>query len=109
VDMFAQTFSVAGEKQENLADEETLVLLKRFSRNPEIKKARAEFERAQEVEERFHKDFEGQDFTGGARPLSPRLSSPYFAVSIPTVGTPVGDSRVQRCPLPVLHTACEVF
>jgi hypothetical protein len=44
VDMFAQTFSVAGEKQEKAADKETL-------------------ERAQKVEERFHKDFDGIDFT----------------------------------------------
>jgi hypothetical protein len=46
-----------------VADEETLVLLKRFSRNPDVEKARAEFERAQEVEQRFVKDFEGVDFT----------------------------------------------
>jgi hypothetical protein len=30
VDMFAQTFSVAGEKQEKAADEATAILLKRF-------------------------------------------------------------------------------
>jgi hypothetical protein len=46
-----------------LADEETAVLLKRFSRNPDIQKAKTEFERAQKVEERFHKDFDGVDFT----------------------------------------------
>jgi hypothetical protein len=63
VDMFAQTFSVAGEKQEKAADEATEVLLKRFSRNPDIQKAKTEFERAQKVEERFHKDFDGVDFT----------------------------------------------
>ena len=57
VDMFAQTFSVAAEKQEKAADEATEVLLKRFEGNPDIEKARAEFERAQEVEERFHQDF----------------------------------------------------
>jgi hypothetical protein len=34
----------------------------RFS-NPGVEKARAEFERAQEVEERFHHDFDGVDFT----------------------------------------------
>jgi hypothetical protein len=38
-------------------------LLKRFLRNPQVEKARAEFEHAQKVEERFHKDFDGFDFT----------------------------------------------
>jgi hypothetical protein len=46
-----------------VADEETAVLLKRFLRNPEVEKARAEFEHAQKAEERFHKDFDGFDFT----------------------------------------------
>ena len=63
LDTFAAAFAVAGEKQEVIADQETLVLLKRFSRNPDIEKARMEFERAQKVEQRFHKDFEGLDFT----------------------------------------------
>jgi hypothetical protein len=63
VDMFAQTFSLAGEKQEQAADEETAVLLRRFPGNRDIEKARAEVERAQKVEERFRKDFDGQDFT----------------------------------------------
>ena len=55
-------FSVASEKQEQAADEQTLSLL-------ELKKAGAEFERAQEAKERFHKDFDGVDFTSGRRPL----------------------------------------
>ena len=63
LDTFAAAFAVAGEDQEQAADKETLVLLKRFSGNPEIEKAKAEFERAQKVEERFHKDFDGIDFT----------------------------------------------
>jgi hypothetical protein len=63
VDTFAAAFAVAGEDQEITADKETLVLLKRFSGNPVIEKAKAEFERAQKVEERFHKDFDGVDFT----------------------------------------------
>jgi hypothetical protein len=42
LDTFAAAFSVAGEDQEKVADEETLVLLKRFSRNPGIDKARLE-------------------------------------------------------------------
>jgi hypothetical protein len=63
VDMFAQTFSVAGEKQEKAADEATAILLKRFEGNPDVEKAKVDFDRAQEVEERFHYDFDGQDFT----------------------------------------------
>ena len=50
VDTFAAAFAVAGEDQEQIADKETLVLLKRFSGDPEIEKAKAEFERAQKVE-----------------------------------------------------------
>jgi hypothetical protein len=49
LDTMAEVFAVAGGKQEMAADQETLVLLKRFSRNPGIEKARAEFERAQKV------------------------------------------------------------
>jgi hypothetical protein len=60
---FAAAFAVAGEDQEKVADEETLVLLKRFSGNPDVEKAKVEFERAQKVEEKFHKDFDGVDFT----------------------------------------------
>ena len=63
LDTFAAAFAVAGERQEQAADEETMFLLKRFPGNPDIEKARAEFERAQEVEQRFVKDFEGVDFT----------------------------------------------
>jgi len=63
LDTFAAAFAVAGEDQEKVADEETLVLLKRFSQNPAVAKARVEFERAQKVEERFHKDFDGVDFS----------------------------------------------
>jgi hypothetical protein len=46
-----------------VADQKTMILLKRFSGNPEVEKARAEFESAQKVEESFHKDFDGQEFT----------------------------------------------
>ena len=63
LDTFAAAFAVAGEDQEKAADEETLVLLKRFFRNPEVEKARAEFDRAQKVEDQFHHDFDGVDFT----------------------------------------------
>jgi len=63
LDTFAAAFAVAGEDQEKVADEETAVLLKRFSGNPDVEKAGVEFERAQRVEERFHKDFDEVDFT----------------------------------------------
>jgi hypothetical protein len=63
LDQFAMSFSVAGEKQEQAADEQTLFLLKQLSFDPDIEKARAEFERAQKVEEQFHHDFDGVDFT----------------------------------------------
>jgi hypothetical protein len=63
LDKFPAAFSAVGEKQEKAADEETLVLLQRFSGNPGVEKARAEFERAQEVEERFLDDFDGVDFS----------------------------------------------
>jgi hypothetical protein len=63
LDKFPAAFSAAGEKLEKAADEETLVLLQRFSGNPDVQKAKAEFERAQEVEERFLRDFDGVDFT----------------------------------------------
>jgi hypothetical protein len=63
LDKFPATFTVAGEKQEKTADEETLALLQRFSGKPGIEKAKADFGRAQEVEERFHHDFDGVDFT----------------------------------------------
>ena len=36
LDKFAAAFAVAGENQEMVADQKTLVLLKRFSRNPYI-------------------------------------------------------------------------
>jgi len=61
--MFAQTFAVAAEKQKKAADEATAILLKRFEGNPDVQKAKVDFDRAQEVEERFHKDFDGADFT----------------------------------------------
>jgi hypothetical protein len=63
LDKFPTASSVAGERQEKAADEETSILLQRFSGNPDVEKARAEFGRAQEVEERFHHDFDGVDFT----------------------------------------------
>jgi hypothetical protein len=64
LDTFAAAFAVAGEDQAKAADEETLVLIKRFPSNPDVEKAWAEFERAQKLEEQFHKDFDRVDITG---------------------------------------------
>jgi hypothetical protein len=63
LDTFAAAFAVAGEKQEMVADQGTLALLKRFSHDPGVAKAMAEFEQAQRAEGTFHKDFDGLDFT----------------------------------------------
>lgn len=63
LDTFAAALAVAGEKQEMVVDQETLALLKRFSRDPGVTKERVEFEHAQRAEETFHKDFDGLDLT----------------------------------------------
>jgi hypothetical protein len=63
-------FSVAGHKQQKVADEKTVTSLKRLSGNADVEKAKAEFERAQKVEETFHKDFDGVDFTIYSRTTS---------------------------------------
>jgi hypothetical protein len=68
LDTFAAAFAVPGEDQEKVAAQKTAILLKRFSHNPDVEKARAEFERAQKAEEKFHKDFDGVDFTGNQLP-----------------------------------------
>jgi hypothetical protein len=72
LDKFPAAFSVAGKKQEKAADEEPSILLQRFSGDPEVQKAAAEFDNAQKLEEAFLKDFEGQDFTNRRLPVSPR-------------------------------------
>ena len=63
VDQFAQAFSVAGEKQEKVADEATAGLLTKLPFNSDLEKAKAAFNQAQSVEERFNHDFAGVDFT----------------------------------------------
>ena len=63
VDKFRDAFRVSGEIQEIAADKETAALLERFSGDPEVQKAAAEFDHAQKLEETFLKDFEGRDFT----------------------------------------------
>jgi hypothetical protein len=63
VDQFAQAFSVAGKKQESVADQATAALLTKLPFTSDIEKAKAAFAQAQSVEERFHHDFDGVDFT----------------------------------------------
>ena len=63
VDQFAQAFSVAGEKQESVADQATAALLTKLSFNSDLEKAKAAFSQALSVEEQFHHDFDGVDFT----------------------------------------------
>ena len=63
LDTFAAAFAIAGEEQEKLADEQTLALLKRYAHNSNIEKATVEFERAQETEQRFQKEFDGLEFS----------------------------------------------
>src|ERR1700740_1049267 len=71
LDTFAAAFAVASEEQKKTADQETLILLKRYTNNPAIERAMVEFERAQKAEENFYKDFHGLDFTN----LSPCLKA----------------------------------
>lgn len=59
LDSFAAAFAVADEDQEKKADNETAVLLKQYSGNPDVEKAKVEFRHAKAVEEKFHKDFDG--------------------------------------------------
>jgi hypothetical protein len=56
-------FVVAGEEQEKVADQKTLVLLQRFPNNPDIEKARVKCERAQKLEQSFHREFDVLQFT----------------------------------------------
>ena len=72
VDKFREAFQPAGEIREIAADKETAALLERFSGDPQLQKAAAEFDQAQKLEETFLKDFEGQDFTSRRFPMSTR-------------------------------------
>jgi hypothetical protein len=63
VDKFGAAFAVAGEEQEKAADQETLILLQRFGVIPALKKRGRNSKGHKEVEERFHHDFDGVDFT----------------------------------------------
>jgi hypothetical protein len=59
LDKFAAAFSIAHERQQKAADEKTRGLLEHPLGDPDVEKARAEFEHVQKIEETFHKDFDG--------------------------------------------------
>ena len=58
-DKFAAAFSTAGERQQKAGDEKTRASLEHFSGDPDVEKARAQCEHTREIEETFHKDFDG--------------------------------------------------
>jgi hypothetical protein len=55
----AAAFSTIDERQQKAAGEKKEAVLEHFSRDPDVEKARAEFESAQKIEETFHEDFYG--------------------------------------------------
>jgi hypothetical protein len=63
-DKFREAFEPAGELREIAAEKATEVLLQRYGALSDIQKAAKEFDQAQKVEERFHKDFDGKDLAG---------------------------------------------
>ena len=61
-DKFRDAFETAGALRELAAEKATAALLQRYGALPDVQKAAAEFDQAHKIEERFVKDFEGQDF-----------------------------------------------
>jgi hypothetical protein len=59
LEKFAAACSTTGEPQQKAAEEKKGALLEHFSGDPDVEKARAEIEHAQEIEETFDKDFSG--------------------------------------------------
>ena len=60
LDTFAAALAVAGE-EEKRAEAATLILLKRFSHNRDVARTMLELQRAQAVERKFQKDYDGLD------------------------------------------------
>ena len=52
-------FSTAGERQQKAPHEKTRASLEPYSGDPDVEKARAKSEQTQEIEEHFHKGFDG--------------------------------------------------
>jgi hypothetical protein len=61
VDKFRDAVEPAG-LREIAAEKATAALLQRYGAEPDVQKAAAELDQAHKIEERFVKDFEGQDF-----------------------------------------------
>ena len=59
LDKFAAAFSIAGERQQKPPEEKKGTFLGHFSGDPDVEKARTEIEHTQEIDETFHKDFDG--------------------------------------------------
>jgi hypothetical protein len=62
VGKFRDAFEPAGALREIAVEKATEALLQRYGAIPDVQKAAAEFDQAHKIEERFVKDFEGQDF-----------------------------------------------
>jgi hypothetical protein len=59
LDKLAAPFSIAGERQQKAAEENTQALLEHFSDVPDVEQTRAEFEHVQEIKVTLRKDFDG--------------------------------------------------
>ena len=59
LDKFAAAFSTGGKPQQKAADEKKGPLLEHSLGDLDVEKARAEIEHAQEIDETFHKNFNG--------------------------------------------------
>jgi hypothetical protein len=59
VDRMQEIFSGYGEAQERQLEAATVSMLKQRDGDPEVSKAEIEFNRVQNVEDQFHKDFDG--------------------------------------------------
>jgi hypothetical protein len=63
IDKIREIFSGYGEAQEKRLEAATVSMLKARDQDAEVSKAEVEFNRAQKVEDQFHKDFDGLDST----------------------------------------------
>jgi len=59
IDKLREIFSGYGEAQEKQLEAATVSMLKQRDGDPEVSKAEIEFNRVQNVEDQFHKDFDG--------------------------------------------------
>ena len=59
IEKIREIFSGYGEAQQKQLEAATASMLKQLGRDPEVSKAEIEFNRVQNVEDQFHKDFDG--------------------------------------------------